>query len=172
MGPTTDITTWAVRATRCRSYSLTEWIDNPGSTYHGGQTTWQWLIGQSLDPSLFRDYTLDHEINDATSSHLARHNIGAASFAACGDLNAALERLVFDDAVSLASAVSGAVALSKTAILYSSGHMFVYGHQSSPNPVATWWNIPGYKSGFLDIHDGSNGGFSPPLSSYCDVSGL
>jgi hypothetical protein len=158
-----------------RTYSLNEWIDSVSTiNYDSGLTPWQYLLSLSPpeDPHPFRDYTIQHEIGAVSNSHLSRLNLVFADSAACGNLNRALERLVFNDAGVLGTKFTDAWGIARDMAGWLSNHWWVYGHQHSPNPVAEWYYTarPGVQNGLLDVQATSAG--TSPYPTYCDATGL
>lgn len=157
-----------------RAYSLSLWIDSLGyANYASGLTTWQWLDNiAGVDPSLFRNYTVQHEVGGVSSSHLGRHNIAGDTLRWCGNVNQAVERLVHTDSSQVAYRAESAKTRADDVIEWLSGHRWVYGHQQSPNPVAEWRSMmrPAVLDSLRDAQAASAG--TQPHQDYCDGSGV
>jgi len=154
-----------------RAYSFNRWILNPGDVYHAGLTTWEYVEDQGGDPQLFFNNTLQHEAGQVSNSHAQRQNIAGASFAACGDLSKAVERLVAPDGTTLALWMNQARDRATDAVWHLADHTHVSGFQQQPNPVAEWDNTrPGVRNGLED--DAVLEYPTPPDSAFCIVAGV
>jgi hypothetical protein len=163
-----------------RAYSLNLWIDPPGQfPYYHGHSTTDWLInqGDSLGMVQLRSNVIMHERGPssiAQDSHPESHDIAGSNLPACGDVNNAVERLVFSTHGQLDFYIAHARTEAFKTIRYRSGHYYVYGFiglgsyaLADPSPKG---NI--ITSGLSEPQDPNNDNYPPPDSIYCDISTL
>jgi hypothetical protein len=161
-----------------RGYSINPWIF-PGVAYPSGGTTRGYVQSQnqSADSALFQIHR--HEVSGlsgqgtAQSSHFNRWRRAATSFAACGNLYAALERLTAADAMSLDTRVSTAKGLSLEAMNWAGDHTFVHSFIIPGTAYAADWNVrPSLLTLPVEMPQPPDPTKQAPNAAVCNVSGV